>query len=134
MAVLLPLLLLCGCAGSVQKAAETLDGAYSRVDNDVLLEQLAGTWESVDGHDVLLIDPDGGIRLLLDGVVVLEDTLQFSYLQPGFVAETEFGLDQWELTAPDGAVLGTIDSLRYETGNGIVLETADGGKTRFRKE
>ena len=126
--MLLLLLLLCGCAGNGRNAAETLDGAYCYVANDVLLEQIAGVWESGDGHYALRIDHDGGIRILLDGSIVLEDALQFSYLQPGFVAGTEFTLSQWELTAPDGAALGTIDSLHHENGGLITLELeAPGG-------
>ena len=120
--MLLLLLSLCGCAGNGRNAAETLDGAYCYVANDILLEQIAGAWESGDGRYTIRIDPDGGIRILLDDVVVLEDTLQFSYLQPGFVAGTEFALSQRDLTAPDGAVLGTIDSLRHENGGPITLE------------
>ncbi len=111
-----------------------LDGGYSYVDNDKLLEVLTGTWISTDGHFELTIWEDSNISIAMDRTVVLEDTLKFTYLQPGYVACTEFGLSCWDLIDKDGTTLAIIDFLRHEAagdskGNGLIImeiETADG--------
>ena len=85
------------------------------------MARIAGSWESSGGRFLLLVALDGGISILMDGTTVLEDTLQFSYLQPGFVAGTEFSLSQQELFGPDGIVWAKVDSLCYENDGAITL-------------
>lgn len=109
-----------------------LDGDYTYVDNGALLAVIAGTWSSADGRYGLTLGDDCRILLTLDGKTVLEDQIHFTYLQPGYVAATEFSLDAWELKDADGTVLGEICSLRHEAGEdggSILLEAAfgDGG-------
>ena len=117
-------------APASKSAPTVLDGTYTYVDNEALLVRIAGSWASADGRFVLTIQPDGWITVALDGESVLEDTLQFCYLQPGDVASTEFDLHTWALTGPDGACLGTIASLRHEEAGGgtiqMELESEDG--------
>lgn len=69
-----------------------LDGDYTYVDNEALLREIRGIWESDDGNYTLTIRDEGDIILSLDRETVLEDQLQFIYLQPGYVASTEFTL------------------------------------------
>ena len=102
---------------------ELLDGDYTYVANDVLLQQIAGAWADESGRWGLTIDGDGSFRLTLDGETLLEDTLDFVYLQPGEPRTTEFTADGWELALPEGSA--AVESFRYEPGEGsgvIVLE------------
>lgn len=118
---------------SVEKP-QVLDGGHTYVDNDKLLAVIAGTWVSTDGHFELTIWENSNISIAMDRTVVLEDMLEFNYLQPGYVACTEFELNCWDLIGQDGATLGIIDFLRHEAaeaaeGSGLIsmkLEAADG--------
>ena len=106
---------------------ELLDGDYTYVANDVLLQQIAGAWADESGRWGLAIDGEGGFRLTLDGETLREDALDFAYLQPGEPRTTEFTADGWELALPDGRA--AVESLRYEPGEGsgvIVLELETG--------
>ena len=119
-----------GMTGDSKGNPEALDGPYTYVDNDKLLAVIAGSWLSEDGRFELFIQKDGRIFIQRDGKTVREDMLQFSYLQPGYVADTEFGLSAWELTETAGDVVGSICSLHYEAaGDGLIAmkwEKADG--------
>ena len=75
-----------------QGEPEMLDGDYTYVDNEALLAEIRGTWTSGDGRYTLTIRDEGDIALSLEGETVLEDQLQFVYLQPGYVSSTEFTL------------------------------------------
>ena len=58
---------------------------------------------------------------------LLEDTLDFVYLQPGEPRTTEFTADGWELALPEGSA--AVESFRFEPGEGsgmIVLELENG--------
>lgn len=102
-----------------------LDGDYTYVDNDALLQVIAGTWKSSDDRYALLLSRDYEVTLLVDGESVLEDTLQFTYLQPGPVSSTEFQLNVWEMLLPDGTNLGEINFFYHEAGENdgkLVLE------------
>ena len=106
---------------------ELLDGDYTYVANDVLLQQIAGNWAGESGRWGLTIDGEGNFRLTLDGETLLEDTLDFVYLQPGEPRTTEFTADGWELTLPEGSA--AVESFRFEPGEGsgmIVLELENG--------
>ncbi|UNT95874.1 PA14 domain-containing protein [Allobaculum mucilyticum] len=70
-----------------------LDGDHTYADNEILLQVISGTWSSEDGHYVIELDSDCRIRLSLDGEQLLDDHIQFVYLQPGIVQSTEFFLD-----------------------------------------
>ena len=85
-----------------------LDGNYTYVDNNALLQVIAGEWVSADGCWTLTLDEDCGMLLTLNGEAVLEDTVSFTYLQPGFVGETEFSLQTETLTCDDGSSLGEV--------------------------
>ncbi len=107
-----------------------MDGNYTYVDNAKLLECIAGSWLSQDGRFHLFIQIDGSISIEFNGTIVLEDTLEFSYLQPGYVASTEFELSQWELKDQEGIYIGTICFLRHEASDedliSMKIETIDG--------
>ena len=102
-----------------------LDGDYTYVNNEALLQVIAGTWKSSDDRYALLLSRDYEVTLLVDGESVLEDTLQFTYLQPGPVSSTEFQLNVWEMLLPDGTNLGEINFFYHEAGENdgkLVLE------------
>ena len=107
-----------------------MDGNYTYVDNAKLLECIAGSWLSQDGRFKLFIQIDGSISIAFHGTTVLEDTLEFSYLQPGYVASTEFELSKWELMDQEGTYIGTICFLRHEaSGEDLIsmkIENIDG--------
>ena len=88
---------------------EMLDGDYTYVDNGMLLPVLAGTWESTDGRYAMTLTEEYQILLTLDGETVLEDTYNFTYLQPGYVSFTDLLLSKTELTQPDGTVCQICD-------------------------
>ena len=90
-----------------------LDGDYTYVDNDILLPVLVGTWESTDGRYGMTLTEEYQILLTLDGETVLEDTYNFTYLQPGYVSFTDLFLSKTELTQPDGMVC-QISDLHHE--------------------
>ena len=92
---------------------EMLDGDYTYVDNGILLPVLAGTWESTDGRYAMTLTEEYQILLTLDGETVLEDTYNFTYLQPGNVYSTDLFLSKTELTQPDGMVC-QISDLHHE--------------------
>lgn len=109
------------------EAPTELDGAHTYVDNEKLLQSIAGTWTSVDERFALSIQEDGTVEIQWNGETVLEDTLQFNYLQPGNASDTEFDLSAWALTQNDGTAVGTVEALHYEAaGNGsIVMKLED---------
>ena len=114
-----------------QGEPEMLDGDYTYVDNEALLTEIRGTWKSGDGRYILTIRDEGDIALSLDGETVLEDQLQFVYLQPGYVASTEF-----TLTADNvqGMEIRRFDHRFGDNGGTILLELGDGSKTiEFQK-
>ena len=115
-----------------QGEPEMLDGDFTYVDNEALLEKIRGTWVSGDERYTLTIRDEGDIALSLEGETVLEDQLQFTYLQPGYVGSTEFSLDSYTLKRGDGTPVGETGAFRHESGeNGgrILMEVAyeDGG-------
>lgn len=118
---------------------EVLDGTYTCVDNEKLLEILAGDWLGADGCFKLSVQSDGGIIVLLNGETVLKDTLQFSYLQPGDAHGTELELRTGTFTAENGGISETVKSLYYAPAeNGTLtmkLEDTDENETIviFRK-
>ena len=94
------------------------DGNFTYVDNGVLMEVITGSWESTDGRFILTIREDQTFSLTLDGETVMEDTLQFTYLQPGKVFSTEFDLSCCELKSG-----GRIDAFVHnasDEGSGII--------------
>lgn len=119
-----------------------LDGDYTYVDNEKLLQAITGTWSSEDGHYVIRLDSDCRIILSLDGEPLLDDHIQFVYLQPGIVQSTEFSLDSCVLQRKDGSPAGEITSFYHEvsdedtSGRLIVeIDLADNSKTiEFKKQ
>ena len=118
-----------------------LDGDHTYVDNEKLLQVITGTWSSEDGHYVIKLDSDCRIILSLDGEPLLDDHIQFVYLQPGIVQSTEFSLDSCVLQRKDGSPAGEITSFYHEvsdedtSGRLIVeIDLADNSKTvEFKK-
>ena len=118
-----------------------LDGDHTYVDNEKLLQVITGTWSSEDGHYVIKLDSDYRITLSLDGEPLLNDHIQFVYLQPGIVQSTEFSLDSCVLQRKDGSPAGEITSFYHEvsdedtSGRLIVeIDLADNSKTvEFKK-
>ena len=117
------------------------DGDHTYVDNEKLLQVITGTWSSEDGHYAIKLDSDCRITLSLDGEPLLNDHIQFVYLQPGIVQSTEFSLDSCVLQRKDGSPAGEITSFYHEvsdedtSGRLIVeIDLADNSKTvEFKK-
>ena len=61
------------------------DGNHTYVDNDKLLQVITGIWSSENGHYTIKLNDDYRIVLSLDGESLLDDYIQFVYLQPGIV-------------------------------------------------
>ena len=119
-----------------------LDGDYTYVDNGMLLPVLVGTWESTDGRYGMTLTEEYQILLTLDGETVLEDTYNFTYLQPGYVSFTDLLLSKTELTQPDGMVC-QISDLHHEVSdsdeNGRVVmvlmrDSFDTEEIEFKKQ
>ena len=114
-----------------QGEPEMLDGDYTYVDNGVLLGVITGTWASNDGRYTLTIQEEGDIALSLEGETVLEDQLQFVYLQPGHVEETEFTLTADTI---QGMEIRRFVHRFGDNGGTILLELGDGNETiEFQK-
>lgn len=92
-----------------------LDGDHAYVDNEKLLQVITGTWSNEDGHYTIKLDGDYRIMLSLDGEPLLDDHIQFVYLQPGIVRSTEISLDSGMLQKADGTHVGEIVSFCHET-------------------
>ena len=108
-----------------------MDGDYSYVDNDALLNRIDGVWISEDEHYSLRLGSDYGITLSQDGEAVLEGTISFTYLQPGADRETELTLEPNILKHKDGTVIGTAASFYFvpaEEGDLLSMEIARGAK------
>lgn len=126
----------CGSAASQNQTAGSsaeplvLDGGYTYVDNDKLLEVISGIWVSADDRFKLTIKEDSSISIALDESVMLNDVLEFTYLQPGYVECTEFEISCWDLTNQDGTTLGVIRFLRYESAGRM----EEGGSISMRLE
>lgn len=97
---------------------EILDGDYSCVANDILLELLAGSWASRDCGWGMSITREGTMTLTREGETVLETPLQFTYLQPGEVPATDLYPDSISLCRRDGTPIGEIGEMRHESGDG----------------
>lgn len=119
-----------------------LDGDYTYVDNEKLLQVITGTWSSEDGHYAIKLDSDCRITLSLDGEPLLNDHIQFVYLQPGIVQSTDFSLDSCVLQRQDGSPAGEITSFYHETSDEdtsgrliLEIDLADSSKTvEFKKQ
>ena len=97
---------------------EILDGDYTYIANDILLELLAGSWISQDGGWGMTITREGTMTLTRDGETVLETPLQFTYLQPGKVDSTDILPDSVALCHQDSTPIGEISKMRHESGEG----------------
>ena len=119
-----------------------LDGDHTYVDNEKLLQVITGTWSSEDGHYVIKLDSDCRIILSLDGEPLLDDHIQFVYLQPGIVQSTEFSLDSCVLQRKDGSPAGEITSFYHEvsdedTSGRLIVEIDLAGNSKtveFKKQ
>ena len=119
-----------------------LDGDHTYVENEKLLQVITGTWSSEDRHYTIRLDSDYLIELSLDGEPLLEDHIQFVYLQPGIVRSTEFSLSSCTLQKKDGSPAGEITSFYHEvseedtSGRLIVeIDLADNSNTvEFKKQ
>ena len=112
-----------------------LDGDHTYVDNEKLLQVITGTWSSEDGHYVIKLNSDCRIILSLDGEPLLDDHIQFVYLQPGIVQSTEFFLDSYILQRKDGSPAGEITSFFHEasdedTSGRLIVEIALAGNSK----
>ncbi len=128
-------------APDVPDALQILDGDFTYVDNEALLDQIEGTWKSADGRYVLTLHRDYRAVLVLDGDTVLDTGMNFTYLQPGFVSKTEFQLDECTLSQANSGAFGEIEAFFHQAGDSgsrIVLQFtgADGscGTVEFQKE
>lgn len=118
-----------------------LDGDYTYVANELLLDRIAGTWESTDGRWRMTLSGDYGITMTLDGDTVLADTLEFTYLQPGEVLNTELRLlsREYALRRTDGSTAGEIFSMYHESAEDdehgkICMEITDEGADIIAEE
>ena len=96
---------------------EILDGDYSCVAHDILLELLAGSWASRDCGWGMSITREGTMTLTREGETVLETPLQFTYLQPGEVPATDLYPDSISLCRRDGSPIGEIGKMCHESGD-----------------
>ena len=71
------------------KHIQALDGDYTYVDNSLIWPVLEGAWRNRDGRWRMVIGESDGLSLARNGMVVLERALDFTYLQPGEVTQTE---------------------------------------------
>ena len=111
------------------------DGDHTYVDNEKLLQVITGTWSSEDGHYVIKLDGACHIVLSLDGEPLLENHIQFVYLQPGIVRSTEFSLDSCTLQREDGSPAGEITSFYHEaseedTGGRLIVKIDLAGSSK----
>lgn len=111
---------------------QMLDGNYTYVANEILLYRIVGTWESTDNHWDMILGEDYSIVVTIDGDTVLEDTLEFDYLQPGKVLNTELRLQSgnYTLRRTDGSTVDKIFSIYHKTVEGdkhgkICMELTD---------
>lgn len=119
-----------------------LDGDHTYADNEMLLQVISGTWSSEDGHYVIELDSDCRIKLLLDGEQLLDDPIQFVYLQPGIVQSTEFFPGYLRIAEERWIPCGEITSFYHEaldedTDGRLIteLDLADSSKTvEFKKQ
>ena len=109
---------------------EMVDGNFTYVDNGVLMEVITGSWESDDGRFILTIREDETFSLTLDGETVMEDTLQFTYLQPGKVFSTEFNLSSYELKDGRGRIDAFIHHASDEGSGEIRMDIVDADENR----
>ena len=122
--------------------ASILDGDHTYIDNEKLLQVITGTWSSEDGHYVIKLNSDCRIILSLDGEPLLDDYIQFVYLQPGIDRSTEFSLDSFVLQKRDGSPAGEITSFYHEgaeedTGGRLIVEIDLAGSSKtveFKKQ
>ena len=70
-----------------------VDGNFTYVDNDKLLERIVGDWESADGSYTMVYDRDYQMTIKEGGVELLATKADFRYLQPGEVTDTDFMLE-----------------------------------------
>lgn len=124
--------------GEIEGTDFMLDGDYTYVDNEALLSVIEGAWTSTDGKYQLEIGKDNELFIYLGGEKVLEDTLAYTYLQPGWVASTDFTIETSEIAFED-AVTGSIVSFYHKADEGrgtiyLVYENAEGseGTLEFR--
>lgn len=86
-----------------------LDGDFTYVDNEKLLERICGEWISNDGRYRMKYDDNYQMTITENDVDVFSATAQFSYLQPGEVSQTDFSLNQTILKDSTGNDYGEID-------------------------
>ena len=103
-------------------AVELLDGNGTYVDNGRLWPVLEGVWESEDGRWQAVLSEGDGLRLTRDGAAVLTGPMDFTYLQPGEVTQTELRLADGTLRTAEGTELGWLAHLAHRTSG----ELADG--------
>ena len=101
---------------------QILDGDHTYVDNSALWPVLEGVWESGDGRWQAVLSEGDGLRLTRDGAAVLTGPLDFTYLQPGEVTQTELRLADGTLRTAEGTELGWLAHLAHRTSG----ELADG--------
>ena len=101
---------------------QILDGDHTYVDNSALWPVLEGVWESGDGRWQAVLSERDGLRLTRDGAAVLAEPLDFTYLQPGKVTQTELRPEDRTLRTAEGTELGWLAYLTHRTPG----EPADG--------
>ena len=100
----------------VDHSGQMLDGDFTYVDNPVLLDKIAGEWESKDGQYSMTLCDDYSMTLVWNGLTVLKGQMDFTYLQPGKVETVEFCLNDYILKDNEDAEVGEIRSFYYEFG------------------
>lgn len=103
----------CQTSGSENEEPIEYDGDYSYVDNEALMNRIAGVWISTDERCRLQINDDNSVTLSMDGETVLDGSIDFTYLQPGNERETELTLYPEQLISADGTVIGTAVSFYH---------------------
>ena len=119
-------------------APEVLDGDYTYVANETLMEMIKGDWMSSDRKYTLTIKEDDTMVLLAKGTEVLSTPFGYTYLQPGKPRATDLHPETEKLTRPEGMELPDSINIMYwdpEDGPKIIVKfTGQEGQVIFQKK
>ncbi len=71
-----------------------LDGDYTYVDNEILMEMLAGDWRCEEENLQLTIQNDYTMKLRRGSEIILSTEISYAFLQPGEYQDVDISLEQ----------------------------------------
>ena len=95
-----------------------LDGDFTYVDNEKLLERIVGRWMSEDGSYSMTYGNDYHMTVMQDSAELLSTRADFVYLQPGEPACTDFRLEVSAIKDTAGNDWGEVESCYHFLENG----------------